>query len=445
MEKIAILNDSLIGVDYALMSVNSKVLAKQLKDNLSSKTIDYNQFNDDYLEGYTVKTPVVLNLPAEVYEYQNFFLLEKENGELILLDGFRRLLWNETVDHTILVRVYKESDMTEHSILKLLVALNHTKFFGGIGNFYDRGFALGMFVIFNVDITKIYKTFNGYLTVSEPKYSYSVSRLSREKAHASTLDKVTNVSFIDDMKFLQNLQETDVLEMDDVFGSFISHIRQANPDVKLDADDFVTKIKANPVLVKQIESFKKSKDSRGNDIGNKMFEMLSNILLDKVGEKSFAERDAEMKEIVASMKKDKTWFNYTGNKKYYFGMQSNLRDKEDKLYYAKGVEAAIKDYFKEHGKYPKVKVIVFPSEKPALEEGIYDDFEIVGFKNEKHLMSTWNIIQVKRGDVVLSRKFMRDNHYDLSQIENNEWQNRKNNEVVLFIKDLNFELETKQD
>jgi hypothetical protein len=441
MKKIVDIKDALINVTYSLMSVNSKALAKTLKDNLSSKSIDYNEFNDDYLEGYSEKKPKVINLPAEVYEYQNFFLLEKDNGELILLDGFRRLLWNETVDHEILVRVYKERDMTEHSILKLLVALNHTKFFGGIGNFYDRGFALGMYVIFGVDITKNYKCFNGYLTVSEPKYSYFVSRLHDEKAHASTLDKVTNVAFIEDMRFLESLQKTDILEMDDVFGAFISHIRQANPEVKLNAEDFIAKIKANPVLVKQIKSFKKSKDSRGNDIGNKMFEMFTNILLNKVGEKSFAERETEIKDLVTKMKKEKDWFNYTGNKKYFFSMISNLRDKEYNLYKTLGVEGAIKAYREQHGEYPKVKVFVYPSEREVLPEGVYDDFEIVGFTTKTHLISSWNIIEVKRGDVTLKRTFMRDNNYDLSCIKDRKGNVNLSNDVVLFIKDLVFEIE----
>ncbi len=229
--------------------------------------------------------------------------------------------------------------------------------------------------------------------------------------------------------------------MDDIFGSFISHIRQENPEIKMDADDFITKVKANPVLMKQIESFKKSQDSRGFDIGNKMFEMFHNILLNKVGEKSFAERNAEIKDLVAAMKKEKTWFNYTGNKKYYFGMQSNLRDKEEKLYYARGVEGAIKFYHETNGIYPKVKVIVYPSETPLLKEGVYEDFEIVGFKNKSHLTNTWNILQVKRGDIVLTRTFGKDNQHDLSRIENNGlYHERKNNDVILYIKDLDFEL-----
>ena len=92
--------------------------------------------------------------------------------------------------------------MNRAYILKLLVSLNHTKFFGGIGNFYDRGFALAFYSIFNVDITKIYDSFNGYLTVKEAKYYYSVSRLKKEEASVTTMDKVLNEKFIDDMKFL---------------------------------------------------------------------------------------------------------------------------------------------------------------------------------------------------------------------------------------------------
>lgn len=441
MKQITILKDTLINVNYSLMSVNSKELSKTLKDNLSSKSINYNDFNNDYINKFR-DTPNIIDLPIEVYEYQNFFLLEKENGELILLDGFRRLLWNETVDHEILVRVYKESDMDTESILKLLVSLNHTKFFGGIGNFYDRGFALALFVIFNVNITNIYKSFNGYLTVEKPIYEYSISYLKNENKHLSTLDKVTNISFIEDMKFLEDIQKSNVIEMDEIFGSFISSIRKNNPDIKMDSKDFITKVKNNTVLLKQIESFKKSKDSRGNDIGNKMFEMFSNILLNKTGEKSFAERTAEIKEALNLIKKDKSWFNYTGNKKIGFEDSYWTHDKNGKGYNAKGIKILINEYKEKHGVYPKVKVFVYPSEKELLKEGIYDDFEIIGFKPKTHLIYTWNILQVKRGDIILSGNFHVDNTYNLSRIEGGSMGNKKYNDIVLFIKDLKFDNET---
>ncbi len=433
MKTIATITDTILNVDYVLNSTNSKELSETLKKTLISKNIDYNLFNKDYDEKN------ILELPKDIYEYQNFFLLEREN-EYVLLDGFRRLLWSETHNQDILVRVYKEKDISEHTILKLLISLNHTKFFGNIGNFYDRGFALAMYSVFNIDITKIYDSFNGYLTLNNHKYIYYNSYLTREKAHISTLEKISNPAFLADMRFLQMLKEFDIIEQDEVFGSFIQSIRQTNPDIIFDAIDFISKVKENKVLMKQIETFKKSKDSRRFDIGNKMFEMFQNILLNKTDEKSFAERNSEIKDIVASMKKEKEWFNYTTNKKYFFSMISNLRDKDDKLYQTKGVENAIKSYFEKNGCYPKVKVVVYPSEKPLLKEGVYDDFEIVGFETTKHLMSSWNIIQVKRQDIVIKKSWNKDNRYDLSRIEKSDMNNKLYNDVVLYIKDLDFEL-----
>ncbi len=435
MKKIAVIGDKILNVDYTLVETNSKDLSDTLKKTLKSKSIDFKKFNKDGERD--------MPLPVDIYEYQNFFMLEKENGEIILLDGFRRLLWNDSINHDILVRLYKEKDMSQLDILKLLVSLNHTKFFGGIGNFYDRGFALGVYLVFNLDITKIYKSFNGYLTVKDTKYGYSVSRMYANDAAVSVESKVKSKDFIADMKFLETIADADIIDTDEIFGAFIYDIRKNNPELVFDAENFISKVKSNMILLKQIESFKKSKDNRGNDIGNKMFEMFTNIILNKEGEKSFIERETEIKEAITKMKKEKEWFNYTGNKKYSFSMQSNLRDKNDKLYYTLGVEGAIKAYYKEHGKYPAVKVFVLPSEKPLLKEGVYDDFEIVGFTKGSHLMSTWNIIDVKRGDATLKRSFMKDNRHDLSCIESRDWNNRTSNEIVLFVKDLDFELESK--
>jgi hypothetical protein len=106
-----------------------------------------------------------------------------------------------------------------------------------------------------------------------------------------------------------------------------------------------------------------------------------------------------------------------------------------------GVENAIKSYFEKNGYYPKVKVVVYPSENPLLKEGVYDDFEIVEFKTTKHLMSSWNIIQVKRGDIVIKKSWNKDNRYDLSRIEKRDmYNNMLYNDVVLYIKDLDFDL-----
>lgn len=415
-------HDSIVGVDYSIIKVNSAELSQYLKDDLNSRSIDYNKFNADHLNYH--KEPVEINLPLETFEYQNFFLLETESGEFILLDGFRRLLWNSPIDHNILVRVYRQRDLDTQKLLHLLVSLNHTKFFGGIGSFYDRGFALGMFLLFNIDITKIYDSFNGYLVVSKAKYNYSVSRYQRDEAATTTLEKVNNVNFIHDMKFLQELSDFDVIKMDAVFGGFIFDIRRSNPDITFNAQDFVDKIQKNNVLMKQIESFKKAQDARGNDIGNKMFEILSNILLGKENEKSFIERKDDVKKVVAKLKKDKDWFCYTSNRRV-----------DDRL-----IASAIESYKNKEGKYPKVKVVVFPSDGKGelFADGVHDDFEMVDIKRGSHLMSVWYVPIIKKGELRIEAGSGKNFKTDLSKIDNgySYGKDRIMHEVVVFIENI---------
>ena len=104
--------------------------------------------------------------------------------------------------------------------------------------------------------------------------------------------------------------------------------------------------------MKQIESFKKQQDSRRNDIGNKMFEMFTNILLAKEGVKSYVERLDEIKAVVAKLKKDKGWYNHNGRNrkiKTYSGSRNadHTKDGSDD-----GLYTTISNYFKEHGKFP---------------------------------------------------------------------------------------------
>jgi hypothetical protein len=414
-------HDSIVGVDYSIIKVNSAELSQYLKDDLNSRSIDYNKFNADRLR-YN-NEPVEINLPLETYEYQNFFLLETESGEFILLDGFRRLLWNSPVDHNILVRVYRQRDLDTKKLLHLLVSLNHTKFFGGIGSFYDRGFAMGMFLLFNVDITKIYDSFNGYLVVKEAKYNYSISRHYSDVAAITTLEKVNNINFIHDMKFLQELSEFDVIQMDTVFGGFIFDVRKSNPDIIFNAKDFVDKIQKNEVLMKQIESFKKAQDSRRNDIGNKMFETLSNILLGKENEKSFIERKDDVKNIVAKLKKDASWFCYTSNKKI-----------GDHI-----IARSIESFYNTEKRFPKVKIVVFPSENKGelFADGIHDDFEMVGVKKGTHLINVWYYPIIKRGEFTVSSGGGKNHRTDLSIIDNG-WTSkiRIQHEVVVFIENI---------
>ena len=144
--------DTIIDVDYQLMTINSaKELANELKATLKKNKIKYSEFNSEF-DDDSAENP-----PVEIYEYQNFFILEKENGDEVVLDGFRRLLWYNAPSIPILIRVYKEKDLSSTQILSLLVNLNHFKFFGG-GTYHERGFSLLLKTVFDVDITSFKKT-----------------------------------------------------------------------------------------------------------------------------------------------------------------------------------------------------------------------------------------------------------------------------------------------
>jgi hypothetical protein len=422
------MKDTLLNVEFSLERINSRELAEDLISFYNKQKIDFKSFNAN-LYGYREEEKE-MDIPVDAYEYQNFVVLE-DNGNYILLDGFRRLLWNKTVDHDILVRVYKREDLTDTKILQLLVSLNHTKFFAGLGNYYDRGFALALKTVFNIDLRKFYKSFDGYLRGADFKYSYRDNVLYEDKAHKAVSEKIVSENFLEDVSFLEAVSESDMTKSDLVFGAFIYNLRHTNPELKLDAANFLLKIKQNPVLVKQIGFFLKAKDSRGKDIGNKMFEMFANILLNKEGEKSFIERQEEMKEAIAKLKKDKNWYCYTNSKKImpYDFWQNPTTDN-------KGVNTFVKEYKEKHEVYPKVKVVVLPSERGYLKEGVYDDFEIVGFTYGSHLMASWEVLDVKRGDKRIRNKFMKDNRYDLSIIEESGFSYKSQNDVYLFIENI---------
>lgn len=422
------MKDTLINADYTIEGFNSAGLSVLIKKYLSSKEIDFKSFNRELYEYSGQEKDMII--PVDAYEYQNFTVLKTENGEYILLDGFRRLLWNTTISHPIQVRVYRQKDLSSEQILKLLVSLNHTKFFAGLGEFYDRGFALAFKTIFDIDITKFYKSFDGYLTGESFQYSYSNRKVSGGKGHKSVCEKIVSNSFLADMKFLEDVSESDLIKSDLVFGAFVYNLRQENAELVLDSKSFINKVKQSPILLKQTSSFQKAKDSRGNDIGNKMFEMFANILLNKTEEKSFIEIETETKELIAKLKKDKNWYCYTNSKKImpYDFWQNPTQDN-------KGINTFIQEYKKTKGVFPKVKVIVLPSEKPLMKYGEYDDFEIVGFTSGSHLMSHWTVLDVKRGDIKIGGGGYRD-RYDLSEIRTREFGKWESNKVYLFIENI---------
>lgn len=304
--------DTILAINYTLAQVYSaKELANELKGVLKKNKIDYAKFNTDNDGDCDDKKP-----PAEIYEYQNFFVLQRTNGDIVLLDGFRRLLWYNAPNTPIFVRFYNEEDLTSQQILTLLVNLNHFKFFGGSA-YHERGFSLLLRTVFDIDITKIKDPFDAYLSKTETKSSYSDwNRLTGQDKNEAIKNRIINKFFVSDIKFLAKLKAEGYL-CDKFMGALLYELR-CKSEKEFDVDKFISLIKENKVLVEQLEKHKTigtNNSAKSQDVVNKIIEMYRNIFTLMEGgkvEQSFAEKQKECKELVAKLKKDKNLTKMTG-------------------------------------------------------------------------------------------------------------------------------------
>lgn len=317
--------DDHIGSPYGLYRLNAKELSQYLKDKLVEKNIDYNQYNPDNNErGYSWEKDenllVINNPPREIYEYQNFFLLEKEDGELVLLDGFRRLLWYGAPSTLINVRVYKQEHLSNEKILTLLIFLNHFKFYGGGGAYYDRGFALLLRTVFGLNINKYRAAFNAYLTSTKTRSDYSDYDSGSDTANnRSTKERIVNPKFIDDIRFLEAMDAAGQM-VNKFLGATLYKLR-GQTDIVFTAKAFSDIADKNQVLKDLIGKYENRKRNRGADatkIINRILEIYDSVftqLMGGEGEISYAEKLQDAKEMVAKLKKDKTLLKLTGNRK----------------------------------------------------------------------------------------------------------------------------------
>lgn len=301
---------------YTFGTANARELREYLLGNLKSQGINPEDFNrgsgDDISQ----------NPPVEIYEYQLFFLLRKENGDLILLDGFRRLLWYNSPNHTINVRIYDESVLDNQQIMKLLIYLNHFKFYGGSGKYFDRGFALGMYTIFGLNIPKYYNTFDAYLTLSDTEKKYWGERTVDTQENLSVKERMLNPMFISDMKFIEGLLGSDVM-LTPIMGALIYKTRLEHPDKEFSSKFFLSKVNQNEILKKLHEKFHKVGDGYGTEsqkIVNQIVPLYQNIFNEMLGGEitlTYAEKKDEVKKLIEQLKKDKSYTKLTGSKSTY--------------------------------------------------------------------------------------------------------------------------------
>lgn len=334
--------DELIGAAYTLATFSAKELSAYLKKLYSSKGIDYNKFNSDivdkdhwrYEEG---EGKVVKNPPIEIYEYQNFFLMENASGEHILLDGFRRLLWYSAPDVKIYVRIYKQSDLTAQKTLTLLLHLNHFKFLSG--DYIARGFGLLLKTAFDLDITQFKSAFDAYLSSDETKSSYSseMFRGTGTQKNMTVKQRILTPAFISDIKFLETLKNAGCM-VNQFFGALLYQLRSKDGDYFFDAIEFVALTKQSAVLQALMVKYEKegtNSSDKSQKCVNQIMEMYMNIFVQMKGgkvEKSYAERLKDCKDMAAELKKDKGMTKLTGNSKAYLIeriMEDRLKKKEE--------------------------------------------------------------------------------------------------------------------
>lgn len=416
MKKLYSFRDNIIGVEYSLCSANAKETSILLKDTLYSIGIDYKNFNSDYKENGEYyfswnkpKNDSIKMPPSEIYEYQNFFLLRRDDGKLILLDGFRRLLWYNTPDQDILIRVYDKKTMSDRDILQILIHLNHTKFFGGIGNYFDRGFSIALKSIFDLDILKYSNVFDAYISKNSliKEYSGFGKESSGEDKNKEILGRILSEKFVEDMKFVQALVGKNIM-LNSNFGVLLWKLRQENPGFIFSSEDFIKKCGENKYIQENYRKYVNAGDSGSAESQkaiNRMIELytsLFNEMLGKEVEKSFLELKEEAKSFVAKLKKNKNLLKITDTKSAY------------------KVEQEILDFLKKNENFsPKISVVVHPYDESkafadrtlenTLATGLYEDFylkevtfykkNLGGFESRFLFVNEDETVKIKRSSV----------------------------------------------
>lgn len=315
--------DPYLNAPYVTAVANAKYLRTYLLEELSKKGIDPETFNRGIKYNYSKEKIIPKTPDTEIYEYQPFFLMERLDGSYTLLDGFRRLLWYDAPFWIIDIRVYKEKDLIDQQIMKLLVYLNHFKFYGGNGSYNDRGFSLAMYTIFGLNIPKYVQCFDSYLSCSETVRKYWGEHLDSDDKISMVKERMINPMFVSDMKFVEELLDTGVM-INDIFGALVYKMRETYPDEVFNAKTFLSKVNDNKLLT----DLQTKVGKKGNHIGGSIDQKITNQIVpfyenafkDMFGGeivKTYTEYFDEAKTLSNTFKKDLTLTKITGNKRCY--------------------------------------------------------------------------------------------------------------------------------
>lgn len=308
--------DNLIGVPYTLKTLPANELSSTLKATLKDKygVDNFSDFSKERTESN------VKDRFPEIYEYQNFFIMERLDGTYLLLDGFRRLLLYEDLPtFDISVRVYKESDLPQAKLLKLMLMLNHTKFVGGNGLYYDKGFNLLLHTLYGFQPNKMEKLFEGYITFEQENVNGSYYYKSSDNSNklVNSHERLIQPKTIEDLQFLFELSKKKPVTGNLKFlGTVIYNARLRHPDIKFNVDEFI-KLTSNDMVRKLEGSNPSTNGAREVAALKKLMEMYINAIKTMCGEgieETYAEANERVKAIKAKLKKENKNLITLGNR-----------------------------------------------------------------------------------------------------------------------------------
>lgn len=368
------MRDNILHVNYELEIWNAIELSEMLKDILKNKynINDLNEFSNE-----TSQDNISESHP-EIYEYQNFFLLKRVDGTYLLLDGFRRLLlYSGLPDIDVNVRVYDENELTTPQLIKLMLMLNHTKFFGGIGKYYDKGFNLLFSILYGFDVNKFFNVFEGYTAYSQVTVDgrYSVNSINRNVNVLTEIrEKLVLPKSVEDLKFLYELFKLKPhINNFTYLGSLFFEYRMKYPDVKFSLEEFITLSDTDDIKKLEENCPKPQVGVREADHVKKLMEFYANIVAKMCGEETketYVEALARVKAIKVKLKKNKNII--------HLNAKTNWEKKKD-----------IGNFIIKNKKSPKVTILVFPNLEnnnvihPDVYDGIINKMTI-----SNHLMAT---------------------------------------------------------
>jgi hypothetical protein len=419
--------DNINGKPFHVYRINALQLSNYLKDVY--KTL----YGIEKLSDYSKDGSSPDNLESiEMYEYQNFFLLFREQyNHYVLLDGFRRLIHNKNVpDIDINVRVYFENDLSQHDILKLMLMLNHTKFFGGIGDYFQRGFALMFKILFDINILKMKNVFEGYLTnVSFKKLdTYWGERHTTESKMSNVYKRLLEPNTIKDLKILNDLfDKKQSINRDNYFGTLFYVKRfELGDKFVFNIDDFINESTTNKLFINaEVKYLKNGVDYssvRYTEALNELmglYDQYINRLCGGKIEKTYLEKIEDYKNIKVKLGKNKKLIKLTSDERKTRNVLSNILKLN-------------KSNLDEPIFNPEIIILIKPNEKhEALDYGLYDNNQFIinkiSFSSHLGCLRTDLKVKCNISDEVEVNSFR---NFSISKKENNRFLN---NDIDIYI------------